>query len=346
MLWVIGGSAQQGWTSTSTTPELTQSSPGTTAVYWSTLPTKRWLRSQSWSVKMATFQRRSLIKPTGCQVRSWMLSLMLPILHTSHVLPDFPFAVFSSVTMSLLAVNQGNIWVYEESVLIRGRSSGNVSSVKTFCFTDTYYIYSPQIIATINICFIYYLSCFLIDTLSWPVVQFPKCLLNLTDSSDMTEVRAYLSVLQLLEDSFQNTPGIMESTSGTCVSLNEPVVTLTAHLLRCIYLKYLFPDVLCTLCCHLVCKWRLFKTLTENKFKCKCNFTMNVLIPYLSFTYCITLFSKDTWVWICIQWQLPTCGCTRVTQSCMWLDLYRSVSEFLNLLDFRLPASFQPGSLT
>uniref|UniRef100_A0A674P340 Protein FAM171B-like n=1 Tax=Takifugu rubripes TaxID=31033 RepID=A0A674P340_TAKRU len=83
--------------------------------------------------------------------------------------------IFSSVTVSLLALNQGNIWLYEDSVLIRGRSS---------------------------------------DTSSWPVVQFPKSLLNLTDSGDITEVKAYLSVPQLREDSFQNAPGIMESTSG------------------------------------------------------------------------------------------------------------------------------------
>lgn len=219
-------------------------------------------------------------------------------------------------------------------------------SIKTFSFTDTYNKPPNNGYSKDHISFIYYLSCFLIDTLSWPVVQFPKCLLNLTESNDMTEVRAYLSVPQLLEDSFQNTPGIMESTSGTWVCLNEPVVTLTAHLLRCICLKYSFPDVLFTLCCHLVCKWRLFKTLTVYMFKHKWHFTMNVLIPYLSFTYCITLFSKDTWVWICVQWRLPTCGCIRVTQSCMCLDLYRSVSDFLNLLDFRLPASFLPGSLT
>ncbi|TNN04464.1 hypothetical protein fugu_001493 [Takifugu bimaculatus] len=44
----------------------------------------------------------------------------------------------------------------------------------------------------------------------WQII----CLLNLTDSGDITEVKAYLSVPQLREDSFQNAPGIMESTSG------------------------------------------------------------------------------------------------------------------------------------
>lgn len=89
----------------------------------------------------------------------------------------------------------------------------------------------------------------LIDTSSWPVVQFSKSLLNLTDSGDIAEVKAYLSVPQLLEDSFQKAPGIMESTSGMCVSLDEPVVTDFN----------LFPDLLFTLGCHLVSKLKLFK---------------------------------------------------------------------------------------
>lgn len=54
------------------------------------------------------------------------------ILQTSHILPDFSAAVFSSVTISLLALNQGNIWLYEDSVLISGRSSGIASFVFFF----------------------------------------------------------------------------------------------------------------------------------------------------------------------------------------------------------------------
>lgn len=39
-------------------------------------------------------------------------------------------AVFSSVTVSLLALNQGNIWLFEDSVLITGKTSGTVHIVK------------------------------------------------------------------------------------------------------------------------------------------------------------------------------------------------------------------------
>lgn len=63
---------------------------------------------------------------------------MLPCLQIFLILPNSSIAVFSSVTVSLLALNQGNIWLYEDSVLICGGSSGNVSPVKTFSVTDTY----------------------------------------------------------------------------------------------------------------------------------------------------------------------------------------------------------------
>ncbi|KAL7384614.1 hypothetical protein ABVT39_005604 [Epinephelus coioides] len=85
--------------------------------------------------------------------------------------------IFSSVTMSLLALNQGNIWLFDDSVLITGKTS---------------------------------------DASSQPVVQFPKSLLNLTDSSNVTSVKAYLTIpkLQSEEGSFLHTLGIMSSKSG------------------------------------------------------------------------------------------------------------------------------------
>lgn len=57
------------------------------------------------------------------------------------------------------------------------------------------------------------------DAASLPSVQFPKSLLNLTDSSNATSVRAYLTMPKLPsgEDSFLNTLGIMSSKSGRCV---------------------------------------------------------------------------------------------------------------------------------
>uniref|UniRef100_A0AAQ4Q7Q2 FAM171 N-terminal domain-containing protein n=1 Tax=Gasterosteus aculeatus aculeatus TaxID=481459 RepID=A0AAQ4Q7Q2_GASAC len=85
--------------------------------------------------------------------------------------------IFSSVTMSLLGLNPGNIWLFNDSVLITGKTS---------------------------------------DATSQPIVQFPKSLLNLTDSSNATSVKAYLTLPKLPseEDSFLHTLGIMRSKSG------------------------------------------------------------------------------------------------------------------------------------
>ena len=43
-------------------------------------------------------------------------------------------AVFSSVTMSLLGRTQGNIWLFEDSVLITGKTSGTVNAVEVTFF--------------------------------------------------------------------------------------------------------------------------------------------------------------------------------------------------------------------
>uniref|UniRef100_A0A665VFC3 FAM171 N-terminal domain-containing protein n=1 Tax=Echeneis naucrates TaxID=173247 RepID=A0A665VFC3_ECHNA len=69
--------------------------------------------------------------------------------------------IFSSVTMSLLGLNQGNLWFFEESVLITGKTS---------------------------------------DSPSQPVVRFPRSLLNLTDNSNVTSVKAYLTIPKLTSD--------------------------------------------------------------------------------------------------------------------------------------------------
>ncbi|KAJ8349571.1 hypothetical protein SKAU_G00247010 [Synaphobranchus kaupii] len=66
--------------------------------------------------------------------------------------------IFSSVTLSLLPQNQGNIWLFEDSVLISGKVS---------------------------------------DTSSQPSVQFSKNLLKLPDQSNISSVTAYLTVPQL-----------------------------------------------------------------------------------------------------------------------------------------------------
>ncbi|XP_076603397.1 protein FAM171B-like [Chaetodon auriga] len=101
--------------------------------------------------------------------------------------------IFSSVTMSLLALNQGNIWLFEDSVLITGKPS---------------------------------------DASSQPVVQFPKSLLNLTDGSNVTSVKAYLTVPTLLseEGSFLNTLGIMSRKSGYVSVELSPVAAVSVQL--------------------------------------------------------------------------------------------------------------------
>lgn len=100
--------------------------------------------------------------------------------------------IFSSVTIPLLGLNQGNIWLFDDSVLITGKTS---------------------------------------DVTAQPVIQFPKSLLNLTDSSNVTSVKAYLTIPKLSEDhSFLNTLGIMSSKTGyVSVELN-PVAAVHVQL--------------------------------------------------------------------------------------------------------------------
>ncbi|TDH07159.1 hypothetical protein EPR50_G00120820 [Perca flavescens] len=101
--------------------------------------------------------------------------------------------IFSSVTMSLLGLNQGNIWLFDDSVLITGKTS---------------------------------------DAWSQPIVQFPKSLLNLTASSNVTSVSAYVTIPKLAseEDSSPNTLGIMSSTSGYLSVELSPVAAVSVQL--------------------------------------------------------------------------------------------------------------------
>ncbi|XP_034417585.1 protein FAM171B-like [Cyclopterus lumpus] len=101
--------------------------------------------------------------------------------------------IFSSVTMSLLGLNQGNIWLFDDSVLITGKTS---------------------------------------DAASRPIVQFPKSLLNLTDSSNTTSVKAFLTIPKLpsKEDSFLHTLGIMSSGSGYVSVELSPVAAVSVQL--------------------------------------------------------------------------------------------------------------------
>uniref|UniRef100_A0A672ID49 Family with sequence similarity 171 member B n=1 Tax=Salarias fasciatus TaxID=181472 RepID=A0A672ID49_SALFA len=101
--------------------------------------------------------------------------------------------IFSSVTMSLNGLNQGNIWLYEDSVLITGRTS---------------------------------------DVLSQPAVRFPKNLLNLTHSSNFTSVKAFLTVSKLKsgQDGFGSTFGIVSSKSGWWFVEVVPVAAVSVNL--------------------------------------------------------------------------------------------------------------------
>ncbi|XP_041834187.1 protein FAM171B [Melanotaenia boesemani] len=84
--------------------------------------------------------------------------------------------IFSAVTLLLLPHSQGNIWLFEDSVLITGK---------------------------------------LPDSSSQPKVKFPKNLLTIPDKSNISSVMAYLTVPQhhLAKDCMNCTPGIISSRS-------------------------------------------------------------------------------------------------------------------------------------
>uniref|UniRef100_UPI003AAAA4BA protein FAM171B-like n=1 Tax=Centroberyx gerrardi TaxID=166262 RepID=UPI003AAAA4BA len=101
--------------------------------------------------------------------------------------------IFSSVTMSLLGLNQGNIWLFEDSVLITGKTS---------------------------------------DASSQPIVQFPKSLLNLAEGSDISSVQAYLTFPKLSteDDDSLSTLGVMSSKSGYSSMELSPVAAVSVQL--------------------------------------------------------------------------------------------------------------------
>ncbi|KAF3857520.1 hypothetical protein F7725_009379 [Dissostichus mawsoni] len=84
--------------------------------------------------------------------------------------------IFSAVTLLLLPHSQGNIWLYQDSVLITGK---------------------------------------LPDSSSQPKVQFPKSLLTKSDNSNVSSVTAYLTVPQyhLAKDCANCTPGLISQKS-------------------------------------------------------------------------------------------------------------------------------------
>uniref|UniRef100_A0A3Q3SZ61 Protein FAM171B-like n=1 Tax=Mastacembelus armatus TaxID=205130 RepID=A0A3Q3SZ61_9TELE len=90
--------------------------------------------------------------------------------------------IFSAVTLLLLPHSQGNVWLFEDSILITRK---------------------------------------LPDSSSQPKVKFPKNLLTLSDKSNISSVTAYLTVPQhhLAKDCVNCTPGIISSKSGESIDL-------------------------------------------------------------------------------------------------------------------------------
>ncbi|XP_024864909.1 protein FAM171B isoform X2 [Kryptolebias marmoratus] len=101
--------------------------------------------------------------------------------------------IFSSLTASLLGLNPGNIWLYDDSVLITGKTA---------------------------------------EASSQAIVRFPGSLLTLTPSRNITSVKAFVTVPKLLpeQDSSLNTLGIMDNKSGYVSVQLSPVAAVSVQL--------------------------------------------------------------------------------------------------------------------
>ncbi|XP_057709065.1 protein FAM171B-like [Corythoichthys intestinalis] len=101
--------------------------------------------------------------------------------------------IFSSVTIPLLGQTQGNIWLFEDTFLITDKTS--VGSLK-------------------------------------PIVQFPKSLLNLTEGSDITSFKAYLTLPKppIEGRDFPKTLGIISSATGLISMELHPVAAISVRL--------------------------------------------------------------------------------------------------------------------
>ncbi|KAL4656708.1 protein FAM171B isoform X1 [Arapaima gigas] len=102
--------------------------------------------------------------------------------------------IFSSVTLSLFPQNQGNIWLFEDSVMITGKVS---------------------------------------DALSQPSVQFPQNLLKLPDNRNISSMTAYLTVPRLPseKDRLPYAVGILINKSGFRNMELSPVAAISTQLL-------------------------------------------------------------------------------------------------------------------
>ncbi|XP_024142865.1 protein FAM171B [Oryzias melastigma] len=101
--------------------------------------------------------------------------------------------LFSSVTMSLLGLNQGNMWLFEDYAVITGKAA---------------------------------------DSSSQPNIRFPKSLLNVPGIMNFTSVKAYLTVPQLKSEleSFPSTVGVMDSKSRYVSVELRPLAAVSVQL--------------------------------------------------------------------------------------------------------------------
>ncbi|MGH0116210.1 UNVERIFIED_CONTAM: hypothetical protein FKN15_000137, partial [Acipenser sinensis] len=154
--------------------------------------------------------------------------------------------LFSSVTLLLIPQNQGNIWLFEDSVLINGKISdaklqpsiqfpknllklpdrSNISGV-------TAYLTLPQL-PTEKDFPLYTMGIYInrSDAKLQPSIQFPKNLLKLPDRSNISGVTAYLTLPQLpTEKDFPlYTMGIHINRSGYKRIELTPVAAVSVHL--------------------------------------------------------------------------------------------------------------------
>lgn len=103
--------------------------------------------------------------------------------------------VFSSVTVPLLGVNRGNMWLFNDSVLVSSKSTG---------------VFGAQ-----------------------PVVQFPRAALNLTEDNALSAVNAFMNSPSLSppEGALLHTMGIASSKSGPVAVDLTPVASVFVQLL-------------------------------------------------------------------------------------------------------------------
>ncbi|KAL2088138.1 hypothetical protein ACEWY4_016966 [Coilia grayii] len=100
--------------------------------------------------------------------------------------------IFSSVTLALQPQTQGNIWLFEDSVLITRKTS---------------------------------------EYTSQPSVQFPKSLLKLPDKTNISMVTAFLTVPPIDKDCHLCTTGLLSNRSGLKSLRLSPVARLSTQLL-------------------------------------------------------------------------------------------------------------------